>query len=102
MIYNRAALWPCCTDRRDRRNNFGFVSPDAIRTEIGRPGASRRLRAAMVTPSRSRDRGLAGRAAHRPGRAAALLQPGDHDGADTANRVPPGAAPDRGADRLRP
>src|SRR3954452_13965023 len=45
----------CCTDRRDRRNKFGFVSPDAIRTEIGRPRASRRLSAAMVTLSRSRD-----------------------------------------------
>src|SRR3954452_4210462 len=46
---------PCCTDRRDRRNNFGFVSPDAIRMEIGRPRASRRLSAAMVMLSRSRD-----------------------------------------------
>jgi hypothetical protein len=39
----------------DRRNNFRFVLPDAIRTEIGRPRASRRLSAAMVTLSRSRD-----------------------------------------------
>src|SRR5215211_7902895 len=46
---------PCCTDRRDRRNNLGFVSSDAIRTEIERPRASRRLSAAMVTPSWSRD-----------------------------------------------
>src|SRR3954447_21093455 len=38
-----------------QRNNFGFVSPDAIRTEIGRPRASRRLSAAMVTLSRSWD-----------------------------------------------
>src|SRR4051794_23337618 len=48
------------------------------------------------------DRGLAGRAAHQPGRATLLLRSGDHDGADLASRVPPGAAPDRGADRLRP
>jgi hypothetical protein len=46
---------PYCTDRRDRRNNFRFALPDAIRREIGRPRASRRLSAAMVTLSRSRD-----------------------------------------------
>src|SRR4051794_9323998 len=47
-------------------------------------------------------RGLGGSAAHHPGRAGLLLRSGDHDGPDAANRVPPGAAPDRGADRLRP
>src|SRR4051794_21364143 len=46
---------PCCTDRRDRRKNFGFVSPYAIQAEIGRRRASRRVRAAMGARSRSRD-----------------------------------------------
>ena len=41
-------------------------------------------------------------AAYDPGRAALVLAPGDPDGADTAHRVPPGAAPDRRADRLHP
>ena len=48
------------------------------------------------------DRGLARGAAHHAGWPAALLGPGDPDGADAAGRVPPGAAPDRGADRLDP
>src|SRR3954463_6406090 len=40
---------------------------------------------------------------HDPGRAALVLAaPGDPDGADPAHRVPPGAAPDRRADRLHP
>ena len=47
-------------------------------------------------------RGVEGEAAHSPGRAAALLRIGDHDGPDPACGVPPGAAPDRGADRLHP
>src|SRR3954469_13405811 len=47
-------------------------------------------------------RGLGGSAAHHPGRAALLLRSGDHDGADPAGGVPPGAAPNRGADRLHP
>src|SRR5271166_4825175 len=33
-------------------------------------------------------------------RATVLLCPGDHDGTDTARRLSPGAAPDRGADRV--
>src|SRR5215212_3304711 len=41
-------------------------------------------------------------AAYDPGRAALVLAPGDPDGADAAHRVPPGAAPDGGADRLHP
>ena len=41
-------------------------------------------------------------AAHDPGRAALVLAPGDPDGADPAHHVPPGAAPDRRADRLHP
>src|SRR5215212_8811687 len=48
------------------------------------------------------DRGLAGRAAHHPGWATLLLRSGDRHGPDAARRVPLGAAPDRGADRLRP
>ena len=49
------------------------------------------------------DRGLAGGASlHDPGRAALVRAPGDPDGADAAGRVPPGAAPDRRADRLDP
>src|SRR3954465_7203358 len=47
-------------------------------------------------------RGLGGSAAHHPGRATLLLRSGNHDGPDLASRIPPGAAPDRGADRLRP
>src|SRR4051812_2751509 len=36
------------------------------------------------------------------GGSAALLQPGDHDSVDPAGGVPPGAAPNGGADRLHP
>ena len=43
---------------------------------------------------------LEGGAAYHARRAAALLGAGDHDGADLAGRLPPGAAPDRGADRV--
>src|SRR5215213_4429619 len=43
-----------------------------------------------------------GRAAHQPGWAAHLLRSGDHDSADPAGGVPPGAAPNGGADRLHP
>jgi len=49
---------------------------------------------------RGGDRGLGGRAAHHAGRATILLGSGDHDSADAQGRVPLGAAPDRGADRL--
>src|SRR3954466_10617655 len=48
------------------------------------------------------DRGRASRAAHQPGWAGLLLRSGDRHGADVANRVPLGAAPDRRADRLHP
>src|SRR3954465_1858309 len=47
------------------------------------------------------DRGVEGVAAHGPGRAARVFRPGDPDGADAQGRVPAGAPPDRGADRLR-
>src|SRR3982750_2823334 len=47
-------------------------------------------------------RGLAGRAAHDPGRAALVLIAGDPDRPDAAGGVPPRLAPDRGADRPRP
>src|SRR4051812_33878109 len=40
--------------------------------------------------------------AHDAGWPAALLRPRNHDSFDVARGVPPGAAPDRGADRLGP
>src|SRR4051812_1701168 len=60
-------------------------------------------------PARQRDglvfgrggRGVGGRAAHEPGRAARVFRPGDPDGADVQGRVPAGVPADRGADRLR-
>src|SRR4051812_36864675 len=45
-------------------------------------------------------RGLGGSAAHHPRRATLLLRSGDRHGPDAASRVPPGTAPDRGADRV--
>src|SRR3954468_23654951 len=48
------------------------------------------------------DRGVAGSAAHHPGRAALVLSSGDPDGADLAGRVPPRPAPNGRADRLHP
>src|SRR5918998_2380876 len=45
-------------------------------------------------------RGVAGGAAHDPGRAALVLPSGDPDGADPAGRVSPRPAPSGGADRL--
>src|SRR3954467_6121902 len=60
-------------------------------------------------PARQRDglvfarggRGVGGRAAHEPGRAARVFRPGDPDGADVQGRVPAGVPADRRADRLR-
>src|SRR3954464_14431120 len=46
-------------------------------------------------------RGVGGRAAHEPGRAARVFRPGDPDGADVQGRVPAGVPADRRADRLR-
>src|SRR5215213_4310072 len=46
-------------------------------------------------------RGVEGRAAHEPGRAARVFRPGDPDGADVQGRVPAGVPADRRADRLR-
>src|SRR3954469_14311106 len=62
--------------------------------------AGLRQRGSLTVHGRGGGRGLAGGAAHDPGRAALVLGPGDPDRADAAGRVPPGPAPDRGADRL--
>src|SRR3954452_23402674 len=43
-----------------------------------------------------------GRTTHQPGRAALLLRSGDRHDADPQGRVPLGAAPNGGADRLHP
>src|SRR3954470_9869668 len=49
-----------------------------------------------------RHRRLESRAADHAGWSAPLLRPCDYDSPDAARGVPPGAAPDRGTDRLGP
>ena len=123
------SLPPCCRDRRLGRLRVGWGGgePSTIAGAPAMPfkaNADRRhhipkqrhrvtnwaeydagLRARgslTVWFTRGGDRGLGAEPRTTPGRAAPLLAPGDRHGADAAGRVPLGAAPDRGADRLHP
>ena len=78
------------------------AAPGDERARVGRQLASARGSLTVWFTEEAIAAWRAEPAAHDPGRAALVLAPGDPDGADTAHRVPPGAAPDRRADRLHP